>query len=721
MTFSRFLDDVVSLVFCLSLGSVSYLRASTPVPTYGTYFGGTGDRNEAVAVAVDPSGNVIVAGFTSSQTLPGTATAFQPTKATGFPDNWDVFIAKFDPTGRTLLWATFLGGDDLDQPSAVAVDAVGSIYVIGTTRSTNFPVTPRAYIPSSASGGGFAAKISANGANLLYSTYLPGTPNALAVNAAGEAYIVGNFSSTALTTGAVNAGGANNQGDGGITLLRLNATGSGLVFGAYFGGGGFNGSVVTSVTLDSQGDAYLAGFTAESNVLTTQNAFQGQYSNPGTGIPCCSNGFIIEINSAGSQLLYGTYFGQKFFGTAIASLVVAPDGSLYVAGYTNSTSQGTPGAYLSTPTSGAGFTAKLTPGRTTLDSFSYIPGNAGSPEGDQVIRQPVLNVGNQPEAVYVTFPTNTGFDVVELGVQSLSLSSSFTFSGFAPSAAALASPHSLWLVGAFGSQGCPTCSLGNLISASAFQASAQSSSESAVLIQLTDISPTISFLGSSATGSSPFAAGQLISIYGTQLGPTPGAIAQENAGGVVTNSNGGTQVLFDGVAAPILYTGASQINTAIPCSVAGKSSTQLVVQYLGAQSSPYTVPLSTAAPGIFTINGTGSGEAVVLNQDYSLNGPANPAARGSYVSFYATGIGPTSPCVDGQTYQSNFPQATLPVIAGVGDLGAQVFYAGQAPYFMTGVDQINIAIPGSSPNGSVPLSLLVNGVFSPPGVTIAVK
>jgi uncharacterized protein (TIGR03437 family) len=155
--------------------------------------------------------------------------------------------------------------------------------------------------------------------------------------------------------------------------------------------------------------------------------------------------------------------------------------------------------------------------------------------------------------------------------------------------------------------------------------------------------------------------------------------------------------------------------------VAGKSSTQMVVQYLGAQSSPYTIPLSTAAPGIFTVNGTGSGAAVVLNQDYSLNGPANPAARGSAVSFYATGIGPTSPCVDGQTYQSNFPQATLPVIAGVGNLGAQVLYSGQAPYFITGVDQINIVIPSGSPTGSVPLSLLVNGVFSPSGITIAVK
>ncbi|MGA2216192.1 MAG: SBBP repeat-containing protein, partial [Bryobacteraceae bacterium] len=84
-------------------------------------------------------GNVIIVGTTSSQTLPGTANAFQPTKATGFPDNLDVFIAKFDATGRKLLWATFLGGNSDDTPSAVAVDSSGNIYVAGTSGSSNFP------------------------------------------------------------------------------------------------------------------------------------------------------------------------------------------------------------------------------------------------------------------------------------------------------------------------------------------------------------------------------------------------------------------------------------------------------------------------------------------------------------------------------------------------------------------------------------------------------
>lgn len=157
----------VSILVCIA---AAVLNAGTPVPTYGTYFGGAGDVNVAVAVAVDASGNVIVAGYTTSPTLPGTASAFQPTKATGFPDNRDVFIAKFNPPGTTLLWATFLGGDDLDQPTAVAVDSAGSIYVVGTTRSSTFPVTPSAYLMSNSTPGvnGFAAKVSADGHSLLY-------------------------------------------------------------------------------------------------------------------------------------------------------------------------------------------------------------------------------------------------------------------------------------------------------------------------------------------------------------------------------------------------------------------------------------------------------------------------------------------------------------------------------------------------------------------------
>ncbi|MGA2881419.1 MAG: hypothetical protein ABSG13_20915 [Bryobacteraceae bacterium] len=125
----RILRRVIPL-FSIVVGlTSSILYGGNLVPIYGTYFGGTGDTNAAVAaaVALDTSGNVIVAGVTSSQTLPGTANAFQPTKAVGFPDNQNVYIAKFNPTGQVLLWASFLGGDEQDRPTSVAVDPGGNV------------------------------------------------------------------------------------------------------------------------------------------------------------------------------------------------------------------------------------------------------------------------------------------------------------------------------------------------------------------------------------------------------------------------------------------------------------------------------------------------------------------------------------------------------------------------------------------------------------------
>jgi hypothetical protein len=108
------------------------LNAGTLVPTYGTYFGGSGNES-ATAVVTDTAGNVIIVGTTTSSSLPGTASAFQQNHAIGFPNNIDVFIAKFDPSGKHLIWATFLGGNTDDTLKKVlyariAPNALSFIY-----------------------------------------------------------------------------------------------------------------------------------------------------------------------------------------------------------------------------------------------------------------------------------------------------------------------------------------------------------------------------------------------------------------------------------------------------------------------------------------------------------------------------------------------------------------------------------------------------------------
>ncbi len=726
---------VIFLILIPASLSWTPLHAGTLVPTYGTYFGGSGDTNVAVAVALDPSGNVIVAGYTTSQTLPGTANAFQPTKARGFPDNRDVFIAKFDLTGRTLIWATFLGGDADDTPVALAVDSSGGIYVTGITTSTNFPAqssiacTPVAgYINFNSSApfqqncslaaelgqppnNSFISKISSDGTALSYSVTLQNMQaTALTVDKQAEAYLA--------TVGV----------SGAVFLFRLNTTGSSLIYGTFLGGTNIaDASRATSLAVDSSGNCFLGG-VATGSLPTTSDALES--SDPNSGLENVLNqptsGFILEVNASGSQLLYGTYFGPRYFTTAVSSLALNSDGSLYLAGSTNATAfQATAGAYFSMPA--GGFIAKFSPGSTQLSAFSYLP----SPPittcgglGSQTCESGAMMIASQTQTAYVLLASQPyiAYEFLELGVPAFGVVSpdpSFVVppqTDFAPGNIALAAPSSIWVVGA-----CTSCSLGSLISDDAFQPTPGSSTESAVLIQLTDISPAVSFLGGSATGTSPFAAGQLVSIYGSQIGPGTGTGLELGPGEVVTTSNSGTQVLFDGTPAPIIYTSAGQVNTVIPCAVAGHTSTQMVVAYMGAQSAPLTVPLGPAAPGIFTADGSGQGQAAALNQDNSFNSPSNPAPRGSIVTFYATGVGPTSPCADGQVYERNFPTLTLPVIVGVGSSGAQVLYSGQAPDLVSGVAQFNIVIPSDATTGVVPLTVVVGAVFSKPGVTIAVK
>lgn len=497
----------------------------------------------------------------------------------------------------------------------------------------------------------------------------------------------------------------------------------------------------TGVAIDGARNLYLADAgrirmialtgvisTIGGNGLFTASQIGAENGDGGPALMALTSAGAVAVDSQGNVYFadLGSYSVRELLPT---TSTVGCAYSVLPSQVTVTYTGGADNAIVTTARADCPWLAFSTTNWISLTSGAGGPGNGSvnfteSPNAGAAARTGIIAVAGQS----VTVSQPGAPCILQLGADQISasaagLTSTLSVGANLPSCSWTASSNAYWIFvrGGTSGQGNGTVTYSVAQNSGGSRTGTMTVAAQTVTVNQAGVTPQISLVGSSATGASPFSAGQLISIYGTQLGPTPGSGAQVNSNGVVTNSNGGTQVLFDGVAAPILYAGASQVNAAVPCSVAGRSSTQLIVQYLGALSAPYAVPLNPAAPGIFTLNGSGSGEGVVLNQDYSLNGPLNPAARGSAVAFYATGIGPTSPCVDGQTYQSNFPLATFSVIAGVGNLGAQVLYSGQAPYFMSGVDQINIVIPRGSPTGSVPLSLLVDGVFSPPGVTIAVK
>src|SRR5579864_6821972 len=174
--------------------------------------------------------------------------------------------------------------------------------------------------------------------------------------------------------------------------------------------------------------------------------------------------------------------------------------------------------------------------------------------------------------------------------------------------------------------------------------------------------------------------------------------------------NANAEVSFDGIAAPIVYAGASQINLVAPYEIAGKTSTNMTVNVDGVASAPEAFAVGAAAPGIF----------IVLNQDYSMNSAANPAAQNSMLILYATGEGQTNPPgVDGKTATDVLPKPVLPVSVVVGGKNAILQYAGAAPNFIAGAMQIKAQLPpGLAAGTSVPLVLSVGGFRTTVNVAI---
>ena len=156
-----------------------------------------------------------------------------------------------------------------------------------------------------------------------------------------------------------------------------------------------------------------------------------------------------------------------------------------------------------------------------------------------------------------------------------------------------------------------------------------------------------------------------------------------------------------------------------------RTSSQVTVTYQGLTSEAMTVPVASSAPGIFVweLLASGQGQALVVNQDGSINSPDSPARIGSIITLYATGEGQTSPGgVDGRIASAPAPKPILPITVNIGGQSVQPQYAGGAPGEVAGVMQINVQVPGGIQAGSaVPITVQVGSVSSQPGVTIAVS
>jgi uncharacterized protein (TIGR03437 family) len=222
------------------------------------------------------------------------------------------------------------------------------------------------------------------------------------------------------------------------------------------------------------------------------------------------------------------------------------------------------------------------------------------------------------------------------------------------------------------------------------------------------------------------APGDQISLFGVNLGPTTGVRSDTTT--TLPTTSSGTTVTFDGVAAPIYYVSNNAVAVQAPTSLTTGGPTQIQVKNSSGSSLAIPLIASTANPGIFTYEAGGGGQAKATNQDGSPNGDGSilgtdkPAAAGSFISVYATGLGAVTPPVAAGAVSPTSPLSPTvsPVTAYIAGRAATVTFAGLAPGTI-GVYQVNLIVPLTAPSGTDRLVLYVNGIGSQTGATIQVK
>ena len=308
-----------------------------PVLFFNTYLGGS-IEDVGNSVALDLSGNIYVAGYTSSQDFP-TPTGFQTLHNV---TSYAAFVTKYNPDATAILYSTYLGGWSAGSSffgnvvgQGLAVDLFGSAYLTGYTSNTHFPATLGAFQTAFNAGSAydaFVTKLSPDGSALVYSTYLGGAGEdigyAIGLDLSGAAYVIGNTASTAFPTSPT-AYQISLRGPSDAFVTKLKPDGSGIAYSTYLGGTGIE--IGRAIAVDFfLGHAYLAGHTESATSFPLSSAYQSSY---GGG---AFDAFVTKLNAEGSQLIYSTFLGGNGsdLGSGIAFDV---QGNVYIIGGTDST------------------------------------------------------------------------------------------------------------------------------------------------------------------------------------------------------------------------------------------------------------------------------------------------------------------------------------------------------------------------------------------------
>jgi uncharacterized protein (TIGR03437 family) len=684
------------------------LRLSAQAPPlidYVTYLGGS-YTDTAVGIAVDSTGDAYVAGNTTSPDFPVTSTSL------GTPSTHNcAFVTKFNPSGSAIDFSICLANS---TAVAFALDASGNMYLVTESLANRWDSS-------------FAVvKLDPAGQNILFTTPISGNPEAIALDAAGDIFVTGTAGPGFATTSGV----YQPQSPAGLCpgdinappspcsvafITKLSPSGS-VAWSTYLGGTGPDDA--HTIAVDNVGNVWVAGQTVSPNFPTTANAISRTFGGElDVGPLRFGDAFVSKLDPTGSLLLYSTYLGGSQADEA-SGLAVDSSGAAYVAGGTQSNNFPiTSGAYRTTNPfynpnqmpayGGDGFVTKIdSSGDLIYSTLTGLMTGIPTPIVVDATGQAYVSAGGPMIQPTCAGPPNQAVLVLNSAGSALTASSP------------IPGPYLAW-DGQGGLYSAGTAfTLVFFSTPRAFQTQYAGGDSDAFAAKVDFSQPAgpniasvinaASLLPDNATvlPKGAVAPGEIVTLFGTDFGTSTPTV------------NFGTS------AAPVLYSSNCQINAVVPFEVNPGIATLVTVQSGSQLLGPIKLPVVAAAPGIFTTNDSGSGQAAVLNQDGTVNSASNAAPRGSVVSVYLTGAGALSPPLgDGLLgpLSPPFPAPVAGISATIGTLVATVTFAGQAPGLIAGATQVNVQVPENAPVGvAIPIGISAGG-YPSQAATIAVR
>lgn len=629
------------------VGSVPFVMKLDPTGSnvlYSTFVGS--DASDYVnGLAVDSQGSVVLIGITNSPGFPLTV----PGSITPAPGRTVAFVVKLNADGSNLIFSRTLGGAKPTYAQAVVADASGSVTVAGATFNTDFATTAGAYqqaIPATSCTRtqtsffitpntgtyGYVTKLSADGASLVYSTYLTGSC----------------------------------------------------------------GSVAQSLAFDAAGNVLVGGYTTSPDFPVSPGSYQAEFpgradqpSPPNT----LNAGFVSKLSSAGDKLLASTYLGGGF-STQANAILVDQTGSTYITGSTQGFAKGaTPGAIQpaftdrcvptlgigpSPPYTGTsdGFVLKLDPDLTSARFMTYLGGGCNDAAASLAL-DATGNIWVSGTSVSPDFPLKDPFViggnyssqtpgfVTELNPNA----SELLFSSFSDSALLASNRQGIFQTG----------TVGGSVTVSKIDPATTPPIHIDSVNLMSAFTSTI--LQNVAPGIAP---GQFVELKGRNLGPATKVNAELDASGRLPFVLGGTSVRFGNIPAPLISVESTSIVCFAPFEITDPA--QITVSSGGQRSNTARIGVTSSMPRILKI----------VNADGALNSADHPARLGTTIALFLSGLGITNPLsVDGLVNTDPLPSPVAQVTVYVPPAQITPAFVGAAPGMIAGITQVNVALPAA--------------------------